>query len=135
MNARIFNHARPLTALLLALPLALVVACSGENGSGDPGSGGAGNAAGAGGSSSSSGMGGASSSSGGGMTGNPPQGKCSTPTLTITEVELPITVEQNEDEVNLRPLAISPRPSGGSRLAFMGTDDKVHVAELDVNDK
>ncbi|MDI1433632.1 hypothetical protein QHF89_29305 [Polyangium sorediatum] len=120
----------------------LIVACSGENNSGDPsggngGSGGNGAGAGAGSASSSGAGAGSSSGSGGngGMTGNPMQGQCSTPTLTVTEVELPITVEQNEDEVNLRPLAISPKPSGGSRLAFMGADDKVHVAELDVGDK
>ncbi|WP_272425390.1 hypothetical protein [Polyangium jinanense] len=112
------------------------ISCGGENGSGDPSSGSAGNGAGAGGSSSNSSTGpGASSGSGGGTTGNPTQGTCSNPTLTITEVELPIAVDQNEDEVNLRPLAISPNPSGGSRLAFMGTDNKVHVAELDVSDK
>jgi hypothetical protein len=39
------------------------------------------------------------------------------------------------DTIGLAPLAISPIPSGGSRLAFMGSDGMVHVAQLDANDQ
>jgi hypothetical protein len=50
-------------------------------------------------------------------------------------VDLGVSVDVNEDEAALHPLAISPRPSGGSRLGFMGSDGAVHVAELDAVDQ
>jgi hypothetical protein len=37
--------------------------------------------------------------------------------------------------VGLALFAISPMPSGGSRLAFLGSDSMVHVAQLDANDQ
>jgi hypothetical protein len=58
----------------------------------------------------------------------------------ITEVDLGIAYQYSEVDSNgaglgLTPLAISPMPSGGSRLGFLGTDGKVHVATLDANDQ
>lgn len=52
----------------------------------------------------------------------------------ITEIDVGETVRNNEDEVGLMPLVIAPIPSGGSRLAWMGDDGMVHVAELDADD-
>lgn len=59
---------------------------------------------------------------------------CGTPTIRVTEVDLGESIDVSEDEVRLRPLALSPIPGGGSRLAYMGTDGDVHVAELDAAD-
>jgi hypothetical protein len=53
----------------------------------------------------------------------------------ITEVDVGGAVVNNEDEAALMPLSISPIPSGGSRLAWMGNDARVHVTELDANDQ
>ncbi|EPX62255.1 hypothetical protein D187_008442 [Cystobacter fuscus DSM 2262] len=53
----------------------------------------------------------------------------------ITEVDVGATVVSNEDEVALKPLVISPIPSGGSRLAWMGNDGKVHITQLDASDR
>jgi hypothetical protein len=53
----------------------------------------------------------------------------------ITEVDVGVTVVNNEDEAALKPLVISPVPSGGSRLAWMGSDGKVHVTTLNANDQ
>ena len=44
-------------------------------------------------------------------------------------------VDNNGGSVGLKPLAISPIPAGGSRLAWLGGDGAVHVAQLDVNDE
>jgi hypothetical protein len=45
-------------------------------------------------------------------------------------------VDNNGAALGLTPLAISPVPGGGSRLAFLGkTDSMVHVVNLDVNDQ
>ncbi|MET0403161.1 MAG: hypothetical protein ABW123_12195, partial [Cystobacter sp.] len=52
----------------------------------------------------------------------------------ITEVDVGATVVSNEDEVALKPLVIAPIPSGGSRLAWMGNDGKVHLTQLDASD-
>jgi hypothetical protein len=38
------------------------------------------------------------------------------------------------NRIGLAPLAISAIPSGGSRVAFMGSDSMVHIAQLDAND-
>jgi hypothetical protein len=45
-----------------------------------------------------------------------------------------ITYSYQEVDTPLSLLAISPIPGGGSRLAFMGSDNKVHVALLDGGD-
>jgi hypothetical protein len=44
------------------------------------------------------------------------------------------TVVINEDDAALKLLSISPIPSGGSRLAWMGNDSQVHVTTLDCAD-
>src|SRR5580692_8521894 len=59
----------------------------------------------------------------------------------ITEIDVGTTYDYNEVDNNgaalgLTPLAISPIPGGGSRLAFLGkTDGIVHVVTLDANDE
>ena len=58
-----------------------------------------------------------------------------TNSLHVTEVDVGAPVVNNEDEAALMPIAIAPIPSGGSRLAFMSNDGKVHVTELDANDQ
>ncbi len=57
----------------------------------------------------------------------------------VTDVELGSAYSYNELDANppnteLAPLALSPIPSGGSRLAFMGTDGMAHVVQLDADD-
>ncbi|POM69796.1 Avr1b-1 Avirulence-like protein [Phytophthora palmivora] len=59
---------------------------------------------------------------------------CAKPRVRITEVDLGVTVDANEDEVNLKVVAIASLPSGGSRIAFH-SGDNVIVRELDENDK
>jgi hypothetical protein len=53
----------------------------------------------------------------------------------VTEIDVGATVRNNEDEAALLPLSISPIPGGGSRLAWMGNDTRVHVTTLDANDQ
>src|ERR1700733_1146918 len=57
----------------------------------------------------------------------------------ISEVDVGGAYQYNEVDNNgaglgLTPLAISPIPGGGSRLAFLGSDSMVHIATLDAND-
>ncbi|MDC0716839.1 hypothetical protein [Nannocystis bainbridge] len=52
----------------------------------------------------------------------------------MTTINVGKPVQSNEDEVALKPLVVSPMPSGGSRVAWMGDDGQVHVAELDASD-
>jgi hypothetical protein len=52
----------------------------------------------------------------------------------ITEVDLGMNVVNNEDEVNLKPIVIAPTTAAGGRVAFMGSDGMVHVAQLDAAD-
>lgn len=76
-------------------------------------------------------------SSAGGAAGSPPVGACGvvSSSVKITEVDVGTNVVSNEDEAALKPITISPVPSGGSRVAFMGNDSKVHVVRLDANDQ
>ncbi len=59
----------------------------------------------------------------------------------ITEIDVGVTYAYNEVDNNgaalgLTPLAISPIPGGGSRLAFLGkTDSMAHVVTLDASDQ
>jgi len=59
----------------------------------------------------------------------------------ITEIDVGVSYAYNEVDNNgaalgLTPLAISPIPGGGSRLAFLGRGDStVHVITLDANDQ
>lgn len=108
------------------------------SGSGKAGNGGAGvsgGGAGRGGTEGSS----AAETGGAGMggAGSPPVGACGVTEarIRITEVNLGANVVHNEDEAALMPLVISPKASGGARLAWMGDDDRVHVSELDADDQ
>jgi len=125
---------------LIGLLLSAGIGCTGG---GDASSGGA-----AGGDASSTatggGMAGSSGSAGGATTsssgaGGGGGGAAACPVtqdrIRITEVDLGATIARNEDEVALKPVIISPIPSGGSRLAWMGNDGMVHVAKLDADDK
>jgi len=72
-------------------------------------------------------------------------GACTSTSLSsrirITEVDVGTAYDYNEVDSNgpalgLTPLAISPIPGGGSRLAFLGSGDgMVHVVTLDANDE
>ena len=60
--------------------------------------------------------------------------------IRITEIDVGAAVVNNELDSNppqpgLMPIAISPIPSGGSRVAWMGTDSMVHITQLDANDQ
>ena len=59
---------------------------------------------------------------------------CASPQTRVTEVYVGTTVVANEDEAALRPIAISPIPSGGSRVAFMGNDGQAHIVTLKPDD-
>jgi hypothetical protein len=82
------------------------------------------------------------SSTGGGSTGGTvgacsrTVGSCSAPTVSVKSVNLGIAVTGYGSQADTAPLpmAISAIPSGGSRLAWLGTDKKVYVAELDCDD-
>ncbi len=80
--------------------------------------------------------GGASGAGAGGMA-MLPTGACpvSADRVRITEIDVGRAVVSNEDEAALMPLAISPVPGGGSRVAWMGDDDQVHVTTLDGADQ
>jgi hypothetical protein len=52
----------------------------------------------------------------------------------VTEIDVGLTYSYQEVDTPMSLLAISPIPGGGSRLAFMGSDSKVHVALLDGDD-
>jgi hypothetical protein len=65
----------------------------------------------------------------------------------VTEIDLGVAYKYQEvdanggDNIGLALLSISPLPSGGSRIAFMGTgttggtDGMVHIAQLDTGDQ
>ncbi|KAJ3040998.1 hypothetical protein HDV00_010070 [Rhizophlyctis rosea] len=63
-------------------------------------------------------------------TSSAPSGNCTTPKIRLTSITVTSPISTNEDEATLKPLAIAPLPSGGSRLAYMGTDNKLHVITL-----
>ena len=87
-------------------------------------------------------------STGGAETGGPPTGgtttgtcsrplgACTAPTVDITEIEagVPVRSYGNEGDTLPLPMAIAAKPSGGSRLAWLGTDDRVYIGELDCDD-
>jgi hypothetical protein len=66
-----------------------------------------------------------------------PAGACqaSLDRVRMSEVDLGVNVVSNEDEVTLKPIVIAPTTTAGSRVAFMGSDAMVHVAQLDASDK
>ena len=68
----------------------------------------------------------------------PPIGACSAPTVRVTEINLSqpvVTPRRADSDLEPLPFAISPILSGGSRLAWMGTDERVYLAELDCDDQ
>jgi hypothetical protein len=52
----------------------------------------------------------------------------------VTEIDVGMTYAYQEVDTPMSLLALSPIPGGGSRLAFMGSDKKAHVALLDGSD-
>jgi hypothetical protein len=108
-------------------------ATSGSGGS--SGSGGVGGTAGSGGS---GGVGGTAGSSGtAGSGGTQPFAACALTTerVRITDVNVSTAIDSNESEAELRPIVIAARPSGGSRVAFMGEDGDAHIVTLDESDQ
>ncbi len=63
-------------------------------------------------------------------------GSCTAPTVNITSVTLNSAAQAAaaDSDTAVIPLAIASLPSGGSRLAWLGTDNNVHIAQLDCND-
>src|SRR5258708_8015075 len=114
---------------------------TGSGGGGD-GSSSSGSSSGAGSGSGSSGTGsssGSSSSSGGTVDdGGACQVRASDVRITEIDVGLAYVYQEVDanggDNIGLAPLVISAIPQGGSRLAFMGKDGMVHVAQLDASD-
>lgn len=122
------------------------VALGGGNSSAGQSSGGANSSAGqsSGGANSSAGQGsgGANTTAGanaGGASGSCTRaaGSCTAPTVKVTNVNLGVAVTAYGSQADTAPLpmAIAALPSGGSRLAWLGTDKKVYVAELDCDDQ
>ena len=101
----------------------------GGGGIGGAGAGGAGIGGGGAGAGGSSGSGAGGAAGGGGTTT-----ACSAPQVRITEIDVGAAVNHNEDEVALKPLAIAAIPAGGSRIAWFGTDAKIHVTKLKSDD-
>lgn len=60
---------------------------------------------------------------------------CAVPKLTVSDINVGATVLASEDEVALKVVAIAPKPSGGSHIAFHTSGGKVQVMELDASDK
>jgi len=59
---------------------------------------------------------------------------CSAPQVRVTEIDVGAAINQNEDEAALKPLAIAAIPNGGSRVAWLGMDAKIHVTTLKADD-
>lgn len=55
--------------------------------------------------------------------------------IRVTELDVGEIVVANEEEAALMPIVISPVPSGGSRLAWMGDDGAVHITTLNQADE
>ncbi|MFZ5896529.1 MAG: hypothetical protein ACOY0T_36075 [Myxococcota bacterium] len=64
-------------------------------------------------------------------------GSCTAPTVRVSDISLgvPVTAYGAEGDTDPLPMAIAAKPSGGSRIAWLGTDKKVYVGELDCDDK
>jgi len=72
----------------------------------------------------------------------PADGDCTrqpaaTPAVNVTEVNVgvPVTGYGQEGDTEPLPMAIAATPSGGSWLAWLGTDSKVYLGKLDCDDK
>ncbi len=112
---------------------------AGAANAGAPGSAGAANPSGGAGNAPNSGGSGNAppGSAGSGTAGAPASAgasSCSTPQTRITEVDVGAAINHNEDEAALKPIAISPIPNGGARVAWYGMDAKVHVTTLKADD-
>lgn len=130
-------------AALCALASASATACS-EEGSGSGGS--AGNTTGTAPTAGSGGTGAGGAGSGGTSTGTAGSGpgdacgrvagSCAAPEVRVTEIDVgvPVTPYGNEWDTAPLPMAIASLPSGGSRIAWLGTDGNVHIGELDCDD-
>jgi hypothetical protein len=134
----------------IALGLALAVGCGTSSpssagngsgsGSGSSGGGMAGSTSGSSGATSSSS--GAASSSGSPSTDSGASGSCAVTasSVRVTPVDVGVNyvyseIDSNGPNLGLAPLAISPIPGGGSRVAFMGSDSMVHIVALDSSDQ
>jgi hypothetical protein len=55
----------------------------------------------------------------------------------VTEIDVGVAVMGygQESDTDPLPMAIAALPSGGSRLAWLGTDNRVYLAKLDCNDQ
>lgn len=64
-------------------------------------------------------------------------GACTAPTVRVTDVALGSQVVgyAQESDTDPLPMAIAAKPSGGSRIAWMGTNSQVYVGELDCDDQ
>ena len=75
----------------------------------------------------------------GGTAGNcsRPVGACTAPSVRVTDVSVgvPVTGYGNEGDTLPLPMAIAAKPSGGSRIAWLGTNQQVHIGELDCEDR
>lgn len=62
---------------------------------------------------------------------------CTSPAVTVSDINVGVAVRGygQEGDTDPLPMAIAAMPSGGSRLAWLGTDNRVYVAKLDCNDK
>jgi hypothetical protein len=66
-----------------------------------------------------------------------PVGSGAAPVVEVTDIDVgaPVVGYGSESDTDPLPMAISAAPSGGSWLAWLGTDDQVHVGRLDCNDE
>ncbi|MEJ3744891.1 cellulose-binding domain-containing protein [Actinomycetes bacterium KLBMP 9797] len=72
----------------------------------------------------------------------PPAGECARPAgagpvarVTQVDVGVPVTGYGREGDTEPLPMAIAATPSGGSWLAWLGTDSRVYLGKLDCDDK
>lgn len=158
MTIRVTNRRRAGTTIGAGLLVGVAIGCNPSGGPGDDGvgSGGQSEAGGdsgsggttigsSGGSGGSHGDGGASSTGGSASGGSGsncarPVGTCSAPVVRVTEVDVgvPIVSYGTEYDTEPVPMVLSALPSGGSRVAWLGSgefDERVYVAELDCDDR
>jgi hypothetical protein len=113
---------------------------AGSSGGNGGSSGGSGSSGGGSGSSSGGSSSGSSSSSSGAVGDDGGACALSATNVRVTEVDVGLTYVYQEIDANggntigLAPLQISPIPSGGSRVGFIGNDGMVHIAQLDASD-
>jgi hypothetical protein len=70
-----------------------------------------------------------------GPAGPPGDGRCAMTAARLRTTEVDVGAPMVADSGSGRaPIAISPLSSGGARLAWSGTDGRVHVAQLDASD-